>query len=102
MIIKFKAFVAVKDSNGWKRIEESIHETEEEAQKAADDFVKKYKEAATGTHKYYVISRKEWANEQHKGVSITDGKTKTWMTNEGNGCVLLFEGVHFKIVDQSQ
>lgn len=28
MIIKFKAFVVVKDGNGWKRIEESVHETE--------------------------------------------------------------------------
>lgn len=99
MIIKFKAFVAVKDGNGWKRLEESVHETEKEAQKAADNFVKKYKEATTGTHKYYVISHKEWNNEQYKGVSFADGKTKTWMTNEGNGCALLFEGVHFEIVN---
>lgn len=64
MIIKFKAYVAIKsDNDGWKRLEESVHETEKEAQKAADNFAKKYKKATTGTHKYYVISRKEWNNE---------------------------------------
>lgn len=63
---------------------------------------KKYKDGNVkavyvGVHKYYIISRKEWANEQYKGISIEDEKTKTWITNEGNGCVLLFEGVHFEI-----
>lgn len=100
MIIKFKAYATIKnDNNRWKRLEESIHETEEEAKHTASDFAKKYSEATTGTYKYYILSRKEWANEQYKGVSIKDGKTKTWMVNEGNGCALLFEGVHLEIVD---
>lgn len=100
MNIKFKAYVAIKNNNnGWKRVEESIHETEEEAQHATIELTKKYSEATAGTHKYYILSRKEWKNEQYKGVSIKDGKTKTWMVNEGNGCALLFEGVHFEIVD---
>lgn len=97
MIIKFKAFAAAREGNGWKRIEEPTHKTEEEAKKASAEFAKSHGESTTGTHKYYIISRKEWANEQYKGVSLADGKTKTWMTNEGNGCVLLFEGVHFEI-----
>lgn len=98
MTIKFKAFVAVKDEkDGWKRITESTHETETEAEKAATDFAKIHKGSTTGTHKYYIISRKEWENEQYKGVSLADGKTKTWMVNEGNGCTLLFEGIHFEI-----
>lgn len=34
MIIKFKAYACMKDKEcGWKRIEESIHETEIEAKK---------------------------------------------------------------------
>ena len=97
MIIKFKAFVAVKNGNSWKRLEESIHQTEEEAQKAATDFIEKYKEVSTGVHKYYIFSQEEWNKEQYKSVSLSDGKTKTWMTNEGDGCVLLFERVHFEI-----
>lgn len=98
MIIKFKAYVAFKnDKDNWKRIKESIHETEEEAKKAASAFAKVYKKASIGIHKYYVIFKKEWFNEQYRGVSHKDGKTKTWMTNEGNGCVLLFEGLHFEI-----
>lgn len=78
------------------------YNTEEETKESAENFAKKYKDGNVkavyvGVHKYYIISRKEWANEQYKGVSIEDGKTKTWITNEGNGCVLLFEGVHFEI-----
>lgn len=100
MIIKFKAYAVIKSGkDGWKRISESIHETEEEAKKAVAEFAETHKEASTGIHKYYIITRKEWANEQYKGVSLADGKTKTWMVNEGNGCALLFEGVHFEIVD---
>ena len=102
MIIKFKSFVAAKEKNNWKRIAESIHETEAEAQKAASDFAKTYSGSATGTHKYYIFTHKEWENEMYKGISLSDGKTKTWMTNEGNGCVLLFEGKHFEILDKAQ
>ena len=81
MIIKFKAFASIKDKEcGWKRIAESIHETEPEAKEAVLHFAGKYPE------------------EQYTGVSIKDGRTKTWMTNEENGCVLLFEGRHFEIL----
>lgn len=99
MIIKFKAFVAKKDGNKWKRLAESTHGTEEEAKKATDNFLKIHSGSASGTHKYYIFTHKEWENEHYKGISIKDGKTKTWMTNEGNGCVLLFEGTHFEIMD---
>lgn len=99
MIIKFKAYAAIKSGkDGWERISESIHETEEEAKKVVADFAETYKEASTGIHKYYIFTCKEWENEMYKGVSLADGKTKTWMTNEGNGCVLLFEKIHFEIV----
>lgn len=98
MIIKYKAYATIKDGkDGWKRIKESICDTEDEAKKFASDFAEMHKEASTGIHKYYVISRKEWSNEQYTGISINDGKTKTWMINEGDGPVLLFEGIHFEI-----
>lgn len=103
MTIKFRAFAKMEDEKGenW-RVNISDYNTEEEAKEVAEKFMEKYKDGKAkaiyaGVHKYYIISRKEWANEQYKGVSIEDGKTKTWMTNEGNGCVLLFEGVHFEI-----
>lgn len=39
MIIKFKAYACMKDKEcGWKRIEESIHETEIEAKKSCLTF----------------------------------------------------------------
>lgn len=99
MIIKFKAYAVINDENDkWKRIAETIHNTEEEAKKAAANFAEAYKGSKTGIHKYYIITRKEWENEHYKDVSL-NGKTKTWMINEGNGCVLLLEGVHFEIVD---
>ena len=99
MIVKFKAFATVKEEKyGWKRIAESTHETEIEAEKAAADFSKIFSGITVGTHKYYIINQKEWDNEHYKGVSLTDGKTKTWMTNDGNGCTLLFEGMHFEIL----
>ena len=99
MTIKFRAYAAIKDDKGeWKRLEQSTHEAEKDAEKAIADFSKKYKGSETGIHKYYIISRKEWKNERYTGVSLEDGKTKTWMTNEGNGCVLLFESTHFEIV----
>lgn len=99
MIIKFKAFSSIKDKEcGWKRIVESIHETEPEAKEAVSHFAEKYPECETGIHKYYIFSKEEWRKEQYTGVSIKDGRTKTWMTNEGNGCVLLFEGRHFEIL----
>ena len=98
MTIKFKAFAAVKgEKDEWKRIAESMHEIEKEAEKVAENYAKIHSDSVTGTHKYYIISRKEWADKQYKDVSLADGKTKTWMTNEGNGCVLLFEGTHFEI-----
>lgn len=100
MVIKFKAFAVIKDNGSWKRIAESVHETEEEAKKAAAGFTKTYSIGTTGTHKYYVFTQEEWENEVYKGVSTSDGKTKTWMTNEGNGCVLLFEGKHFEILNK--
>lgn len=104
MIIKFRAFAKMENEKGesW-RVNIYNYDTEEEAKEAAEKFAEKYKggnvkAAYVGVHKYYIISRKEWENEQYKGVSLSDGKTKTWMTNEGNGCVLLFEGMHFEIV----
>lgn len=103
MTIKFRAFATMQDEQGkqW-RVNIYNYGTEEEAQNAAKNYAEKYKNCwnkcvYAGVHKYYIISRKEWENEQYKGVSLVDGKTKTWMTNEGNGCVLLFEGVHFEI-----
>ena len=46
MIIKFKAYACMKDKEcGWKRIEESIHETEIEAKKAALHLEGKYPDA---------------------------------------------------------
>ena len=99
MIIKFKAYACMKDKEcGWKRIEESIHETEIEAKKAALHLEGKYPECETGIHKYYIFRKEEWKKEQHTGVSNKDGRTKTWMTNDENGCVLLFERMHFEIL----
>lgn len=40
MIIKFKAFVAKKDGNKWKRLAESTHGTEEETKKSNRQFSK--------------------------------------------------------------
>ncbi len=98
MIIKFKAYAVIRDKNDkWKRIAETIHDTEEEAKKAAANLAEAYKGSETGSHKYYVIDSKEWENMYYKGVSIRDGKTKTLMVNE-NGCALLFEGIHFEII----
>ena len=85
------------ENDKWKRIAETIHDTEEEAEKAAANFAEAYKGSKTGIHKYYIIDQKEWKKEHYKGVSIRDGKTKTLMVNE-NGCVLLFEGIHFEII----
>lgn len=103
MTIKFRAFAKMENEKGesW-RVNIYNYDTEEEAKEATEKFAEKYKggnvnAVYVGVHKYYIISRKEWANEQYTGVSIEDGKTKTWMTNEGNGCTLLFEGVHFEI-----
>ena len=42
--------------------------------------------------------KKNGKKEQYTGVSNKDGRTKTWMTNDENGCVLLFEGMHFEIL----
>lgn len=103
MIVKFKAYAAIKNKDGntnhtWNRVAESLHETEKEAQSAASLLQKKYKDAVAGIHKYYILTKNEWNKEQYKGVSVEDNNTKTLMMNEGNGCVLLFEGIHFEIL----
>lgn len=82
MTIKFKAFVAIEDKEcGWKRILESIYETELEAKEATLHFAGKYPECVTGIHKYYILSKEEWRKEQYTGVSYEDGMIKTWMEN---------------------
>lgn len=103
MVIEFRPFAKMENKEGktW-RVNICNYNTEEEAKEASKKFAEQYKNGDvratyTGVHRYYIISRKEWAKEQYKGVSLEDGKTKTWMTNEGNGCTLLFEGVHFEI-----
>lgn len=103
MIIKFRAFANMEDANGTKwRVNIYNYDTEKEAEIAAKKFLEKYRNGYnravyTGVHKYYIFSKKEWEKQVYKGVSIRDGKTKTWMTNEGSGTTLLFEGVHFEI-----
>lgn len=103
MTIKFRAFAKMENEKGkiW-RVNIYNYNTEEEAKEAAEKFAEKYKggnvkAVYVGVHKYYIISRKEWEKLTYTNVSIEDGKTKTWMMNEGNGCVLFFEGIHFEI-----
>ena len=100
----YMAFANMIDANCKKwRVNISRHETEQDAEAAAIRFAEKYnrmpvKAQYTGTHKFYSIPRAEWESMQYTGVSFDDPSIHTWMTNEGAGCVLLFEGKHFEIV----
>lgn len=103
MITKFRAFAKMQNGAGetW-RVNIYNYDTEEEAKEAARKFAEKYnfpdlKAIYVGVHRYYILSRADWEKEKDMGYTGVDGKTKTWMFNEGNGCALLFEGVHFDI-----
>ncbi len=100
MIIKFKAFANYRNGeNARTRVDVAVCETEEKALDAAEKYAQENEGTDyIGVHKYYVIPEKEWDDMAYTSTSIRDGKTKTWMTNEGKGCVLLFEGLHFEIV----
>lgn len=100
----YLAYANMVDAN-CKRWRENIsrHETEQAAEDAALKYAQKYnrmpvKAEHTGVHKFYTLSKEEWRNEQYTGTSFSDPSVRTWMTNEGNGSVLLFEGLHFEIV----
>ena len=85
------------------RVNISRHDTQAEAEDAALRYAEKYsrmpvKAQYTGTHKFYSIPHEEWETMQYTGTSFNDPKVHTWMTNEGAGSVLLFEGMHFEIV----
>lgn len=104
MITKYRAYAIMENQDGkeW-RVNIYNYDTESEAIEAATKYAEKYSEfparaKRTGVHKYYIIPRKEWSRKQYTSTSINDPNVKTWMTNEGNGCTLLFEGLHFEIV----
>lgn len=112
MTKKIRAFATMQDRAGktW-RVNISNHDTEEEAQGSIERYKETYKTgfpviSYTGTHSYYILSRSEWGKvqEDYKGVSIRDRKTKTIFEgaipgNHGNGGTnLLFEGLHFEIL----
>ena len=104
MTVSYMAYANMIDVNGKKwRVNISHHDTEQEAKEAALKFAELYSEMPvkaqhTGVNKFYSISSEEWAREQYTSTSITDPSVRTWMINEGMGCVLLFEGIHFEIV----
>ena len=96
MTIKYRTFENV---NGSRR---NIfdYDTEEEAIQAVEENNTCCKDNSVyfGYHKYYLMSRKEYDNEVYTGTSINNPDQRTWMINEGAGCVLLFEGLHFDII----
>ena len=99
----YMAFATMTDGAKEWRVNIGKYETEAEAEEIANKFAEKYKEGTplakyTGTHRFYTFTAEEWRKQQYTGKSIHDPKIRTWMTNEGNGCVLLFEHVHFEII----
>lgn len=103
---KYRAYALMSDKEiglPW-RVNISLYDTRAEAEDSALRFASKYKDdknlkvEQTGVHRYYIIPRKEWEKMQYTSVSISDGKTRTWMTHDKErGTVLLFEGIHFEI-----
>ena len=104
MVVSYMAFANMIDANCKKwRVNISRHDTEQAAQDAALKYAEKYsrmpvKAQYTGVNKFYSMTAEEWEHEQYKGTSFSNPAVRTWMTNEGAGCVLLFEGMHFEVV----
>lgn len=112
MTKKIRAFATMQDEVGkeW-RVNIYNYDTREEAQKAIEEYTKRYKGgfpriSYAGAHSYYIMSRDEWEKipDNYKGTSIRDNSIKTVFEgsipgNHGEGgTTLLFEGLHFEIL----
>lgn len=78
----------------------SRHESQEEAEKTATDFLGKYtkgypKILYTGVREFYSFTRQEWKDDPYRDK--IDGKNATIIGGK-NGTVLIFENEHFEII----
>lgn len=98
MNIKYRVITNYMDGTG--PIVISDHETETDAIEAVSNYIEgcRNPDQYWGYFKFYSIPRREWSGMQYTGKSMTVPGKRTWMTNEGKGCTLLLEGLHFEIV----